>query len=291
VDLNPAWMMKGQHWRIEKELTSRILGATAEAERLRADIEDLRQRVTDATRRIAEPFPQAGELEASRARRDAIEQAIRDAAAPTENGDGDPATSHDLAIPEASVPPDVTRLADSQEIIHFGPATVWPGISAPDAAKPSHSPEPVRTDGEPEPVDGHGLSYQTPDRWQPYLPPPAVTVARPLEEQLPIDGIAPPEPPTGTNAQRRQRSRHPAAVARADWTAEPLFAVPDPEPVPDASHRNRRRAPRRRARRTPAQIAARDSAVQVALFDVPKTGLPPSRRTASSRGRPQQPRK
>jgi N12 class adenine-specific DNA methylase len=289
VNLNPAWTMKGQHWRIEKELTTRILGATAEAERLRADIEDLRQRVADATRRIAEPFPQAAELEAARARRDAIEQAIRDAATPTEDGSNEPATSHDPAAPEASALSELTGLANGQEIIHFSPATVWPEVAA-DVMEPAHAPAPVGEDGDRTLVHGNGLPCQTPDRRQLGLPSPAATVARPREEQLPIDGIAPPESQSGANAPSRRRRHHPAVLARAEWTAEPLFTVPAPAPLPDASQRNPRRLPRRRARRTPAQIAARDFAVQAALFDVPETGLPP-RRTTPSRGRSRQSRR
>ena len=80
VEFNPAWTAKGQHWRIEKEITDHIDGAAAQAERLRGEIGDLEQRVADAARRIAEPFPRAAELEAARSRRDAIEHQIRDAA-------------------------------------------------------------------------------------------------------------------------------------------------------------------------------------------------------------------
>jgi hypothetical protein len=116
-------------------------------------------------------------------------------------------------------------------------------------------------------------------------------VARPLGEQLPIDGIAPPGLSSGANPRDGVRGRHPAVLARADWTAEPLFPIPATEPVPDGGQRSPRRPPRRRARRTPAQVAARDFAVQAALFDVPETGLPPPRRTAPSSGRPRQPRR
>jgi N12 class adenine-specific DNA methylase len=85
VQLNAAWTAKGQHWRIEKEITTAITGAGATADALRGEVRDLRQRAADATRRISEPFPQAAELEAARARRDAIEQDIRDAAAPQDD--------------------------------------------------------------------------------------------------------------------------------------------------------------------------------------------------------------
>ena len=90
VELNPAWTGKGQHWRIEKEITTAIDGAAGTARRMRGEIDDLRQRIADATRRIGEPFPHAAELEAARTRRDAIEQEIRDAAAPKEpDADGE----------------------------------------------------------------------------------------------------------------------------------------------------------------------------------------------------------
>ena len=58
---------------------------------------DLRQRAADAIRRIGEPFPQAAELEAARARRDSIEQAIRAAAAPEGDSDAQPSSTDDLA--------------------------------------------------------------------------------------------------------------------------------------------------------------------------------------------------
>jgi N12 class adenine-specific DNA methylase len=290
ADLNPAWTMKGQHWRIEKELTTQILGATAEAEQLRSDIEDLRHRVADATRRVAEPFPRAAELEAARARRDAIEQAIRDAATPVGDSNGEPPTSHDPAATESSALSEVTRWADGQEIIHFSLATVWPPISIVGATEPAHSPMRAPEDGEPLPVGGDDLPRQTNDRRQAVLPP-AATVTRPLEEQLPIDGIRQSGPPSGASVPSRPRYRRPAALAQADWTAEPLFPIPAQEPKPDGGQRNPRRLPRRRARRTPAQIAAGDLAVQAALFDVPETGLPSPRRTAPGRDHRRQPRR
>jgi hypothetical protein len=97
VELSAAWTTKGQHWRIEKELRSHADTAAADATRLRDEIEDLRRRAADATRRIGEPFPQAAELGTARVRRDAIEQAIRAAAAPGERGDAEPGSADGLA--------------------------------------------------------------------------------------------------------------------------------------------------------------------------------------------------
>jgi len=89
VELNPAWIAKGQHWRIEKEIKSAVGDAGRRFARLRAEAEDLSKRIADAGKRVGEPFPHAAELEAARARRDAIEQSIRDTAAPQDN-DGEP---------------------------------------------------------------------------------------------------------------------------------------------------------------------------------------------------------
>jgi N12 class adenine-specific DNA methylase len=287
VNLNPAWTTKGQHWRIEKEITARVLGAAAEAERLRADIEDLRQRVTDATRRMAEPFPHAAELEAARARRDAIEQAIRDAAAPAQDG-ADPAPGLDPAAAEASALADVSRWADDQEIIHFGHATVWPPLSVTGSAAPDQAFAPVDESGDLAPVAGDGPSVQTPHPREPGPSTATVGVAGSTAEQLPLIEIPTAQPAAKASAQGRRRSRHPAALARADWTAEPLFPVSVLEPVSDGNSRHPRRIARSRVRRRPAEIAAQDLAVQGALFDVPETGLLPGHRAPPHRGRPQQ---
>src|SRR5260370_22910439 len=91
AELNPAWTGKGQHWRIEQEITALTGSAAGTAHRLRGEIEDLRQRIADANRRIGEPFPHAAELEASRVRRDAIDPAIRDPARPQDPADAEAA--------------------------------------------------------------------------------------------------------------------------------------------------------------------------------------------------------
>ncbi len=130
VELNAAWTVKGQHWRIEKEITSSADGAAAEAGRLRGEIEDLQQRIADATRRIGEPFPQAAELEAARARRDAIEQDIRDAAAPQDDADAAPGHDEDLADAAPSDAVAIAEMPDAQEVT-FAPAMITPGVPAP----------------------------------------------------------------------------------------------------------------------------------------------------------------
>ena len=290
VDLNPAWTMKGQHWRIEKELTTRILSAATEAGHLRTDIEDLRQRVADATKRIAEPFPQAAELEAARSRRDAIEQAIRDAAAPAEDNADSPAADLDPAAGTGLS--DVARWADEREIIHFGPGTVWPETPSWTAAiESATAPTPAHVAGEPAPADPPVSSYRTPAGHESAPHPRAGAVAGLQQEQLPLDGLVSAEPDPGLGAgSRRPASRHPVALARADWIAEPLFPVPAPEQVLDGTLRKARRAPRRRTRRSPAQIAARDYAAQPALFDISETLPSPAHRAAPGRGRSQQPR-
>jgi hypothetical protein len=126
VELSQAWTSKGQHWRIEKEITARIDGAAATARRLRDDIQDLQRRAADATRRSGEPFPQAAELEAARARRDAIEQDIRDAAAPPQDDNAAaPPGDDDLAAAGTGDLLAMTGLEDVQEIT-FIPAMILP---------------------------------------------------------------------------------------------------------------------------------------------------------------------
>jgi hypothetical protein len=130
VELNAAWTVKGQHWRIEKEITSCAGGAAAAAGRLRSDVEDLQQRVADTTRRIGEPFPQAAELEAARARRDAIEQDIRAAAAPQDDADAAPGHDEDLADAALSDAIAIAGMQDAQEVT-FTPAVITPGVAVP----------------------------------------------------------------------------------------------------------------------------------------------------------------
>jgi hypothetical protein len=113
-------------------------------------------------------------------------------------------------------------------------------------------------------------------------------VAGRQQEQLPLDGLGSAESALGLDTgSRRPASRHPVALARADWIAEPLFAAPVPERVPDGALRKARRAPRRRARLSPAQVAARDRAAQPALFEMSEARPAPAHRAAPSRGRPQ----
>src|SRR5260370_16570728 len=57
AELNPAWTGKGQHWRIEQEITALTGSAAGTAHRLRGEIEDLRQRIPDANPPLPEPFP------------------------------------------------------------------------------------------------------------------------------------------------------------------------------------------------------------------------------------------
>ena len=130
VELSAAWTTKGQHWRIEKEIRSCVDRAAAAAEQLRGEIQDLQQRAAGATRRIGEPFPRAAELETARARRDSIEQDIRDAAAPPDdNPAAAPPGCDDPSAATAHEPRAMARMDDAQEI------TCTPAmISPPNAA-------------------------------------------------------------------------------------------------------------------------------------------------------------
>jgi N12 class adenine-specific DNA methylase len=292
VDLSPAWTMKGQHWRIEKELTTRILGTAAEADRLRADIDDLRQRVADASKRIAEPFPQAAELEAARSRRDAIDQAIHDAAAPAEDGATDPVNDEDLPATVGSALSDVANWTDEREIVYFSPATVWPKTPAWAVAdEPCPPPASAHADGEPPWADTYRPSVQTPAGPRPVPPRPAGAVAGQMQEQLPIASLAAASQVPGPLVPSRPPRRHPAALTRAEWIAEPLFSLAAPDATQVGGGPRKPRPARRRARRTSAQVAARDLALQPALFEIPETGFPSPRRAPPSRSRPHQPRK
>jgi hypothetical protein len=135
AELNPAWTAKGQHWRIEREIRAAIDGATDTAQRARDDIADLRHRISEANRRISEPFPHAAELETARNRRDDIEQQIRDAATPPEetgDADGTPgkaeaAARADLGLAsEAAWPEPAVAGDDDREEYTIIPVTTWP---------------------------------------------------------------------------------------------------------------------------------------------------------------------
>ena len=125
VELNPAWTMKGQHWRVEKQIRSDIDDTAATAGQLRGEIEDLRKRISDASRRLGEPCPQAAELEAARLRRDGIEQAIRDAAAPQDD-QAAVAANQELAVIDVD---------DSYQVT-FTPAKVSPPAGEQVAVRP-----------------------------------------------------------------------------------------------------------------------------------------------------------
>jgi len=274
VGLNAAWTAKGQHWRIEKEITTAIAGAAATAEVLRGEIGDLRQRAADANRRISEPFPQAAELEAARARRDAIEQDIRDAAAPKDDSTGSP-DGHD-GLADAAVH-DALAIAGMHDAamagtvaadeITFVPAMISPRTAAltgdgwradqPSAwAAAQDDPVPA-PGGEPAgtPAQGGGGEPGQPavgqDGSSGCLPARAVVTAA---EITPGDQTAPPRPVT-----------RPGFLARRDLTAEPLFSLPAAAQRPAAGAARGQRAAQPRAAR---RAAAQDNSAQPALFDL-----------------------
>jgi hypothetical protein len=288
VELSAAWTTKGQHWRIGKELRSHAGTAAADAARLRDEIEDLRQRAADATRRIGEPFPQAAELETARVRRDAIEQAIRAAAAPEERGDAEPGNADG---PADAV---VTGMHDGPEVALI-PAMVAPSmdggvrewavdseLAADDVAgsrsRDIWTSDPVQSG--PEVTEPPG-ELAVPDR--------LLQVAAAPAAKLPA-----PDPDFTWTAPAANSVR-PASAAALDSVTEPLFASPadgpDELPIshpPWARRPRRSRNPRRRA----VQIAAADSVAQLTLFDVPPPpARPTGRRAASAQARPPAPRK
>ena len=269
IELNPAWTVKGQYWRIEKELTASADGAAAAAQRLRREIEDLRQRVTDATRRTGEPFPQAADLEAARARRDAIQQDIRDAAAAPEDGTGGelPGAAMDDALAMAGM--------DSTQEVTFTPARISPQITVPaenaghagsldSPAGPASAVSPPAVTSEPRPAPAHAGEEHPP------------------EASVPRVAMQPSLPSAG----------HPALVASLDAPVEPLFALPLTAPEQPAGQipRARRPARPRGPRRKQAQAAARDN-VQGALFDLPPPTPEPARPVAPARNQTRAPRR
>jgi len=293
VEFNPAWAAKGQHWRIERELTARIDGAATEAARLRADITDLRQRVADATTRINEPFPQAAELEAARARRDGIEQQIRDAAAPPSDGTDTP--SGDTDDEAAGITVDdlaLSGLDGDHEVTIFSRETAFvftPGLQP--------TPETVfdlATDSpEPAPVAMPGSEASL-------MPAPAATRDESVEPEAASAvalgaGIVPPEvgaliADSGTVTVGADKVRPGVVVDEP----EPLFELPEPAPRP-SSPAGPSRAPgptgRSPARRTAPQLAANDGPAQPALFDLPSLPRAAPGRKPGRRGRASTPRK
>ena len=269
IELNPAWTVKGQYWRIEKELTASADGAAAAAQRLRREIEDLRQRVTDATRRTGEPFPQAADLEAARARRDAIQQDIRDAAAAPEDGTGGelPGAAMDDALAMAGM--------DSTQEVTFTPARISPQITVPAENA------------------GHAGSLDSPAGPASAVSPPAVT-SEPRPAPAHADEEHPPEAsvPRAAMQPSLPSAGHPALVASLDAPVEPLFALPLTAPEQPAGQipRARRPARPRGPRRKQAQAAARDN-VQGALFDLPPPTPEPARPVAPARNQTRAPRR
>lgn len=259
VELNAVWTTKGQHWRIEKEIRSGAEGAAADAERLRSEIEDLRLRAADASRRIGEPFPQADELEAARARRDAIEQDIRDAAAPQDDSTtAPPGQDEGLATAAIRDAPVMAGMDGAQEIT-FIPATISPAMGTLlEATADEPEQRNSRPDGTPE---------------------------QPRRDDLvaPAEIAAEDEITPGNQATSRPSAKHPVLLARLGWEAEPLFPLPSSTGQdPAAGHASRARTARSRAaRRKAAQIAAHDSTAQPVLFDLPSPSASEPRRPAA----------
>lgn len=257
VELNAAWTAKGQHWRIEKEVRSAVEGSAGAAARLRGETEDLRRRVAEASRRIDESFPHAAELESARARRDAIEQAIRDAATPAD-GDG---PADDSALDDAAT----AGMPDVQEIT-FTPAMITAPVAG--ASLPG---EP----GEHSTETRGGVEHPPDLELVPRLEPAAELVPR-LEPATHDD-----------RAAARPVLPRPVALARLDYEPEPLFSLPAAPQGAGDLRTSRSRAPRRRSARRPAQVAA----VQTALFDLPPPDPQTGRSVASGRRRPRTARK
>ena len=281
VELNASWTVKGQHWRIEKEITSCAEGAAAEAGRLRGQLEDLRQRVADATRRIGEPFPQAAELEAARSRRDIVEQDIRAAAAPQD--DADAAPGHDELADAALT--DVAAMAGMQDAHEV---TFVPAVITPDAARLAGSAREITATSGLVPPEIFGLpgddSAGPGERGQ----------ASPAQAPSPAQRPVPDVPPAAVSMPETQPPEpmpvtHRARAARLDGEAEPLFHIPAAAPGDSLASRAsaaRRAARSRNGRRSAARIAAHDGSAQLTLFEVPpEPSAAPARRATAAQNR------
>jgi hypothetical protein len=323
VELNAAWTVKGQPWRIEKEITSTASQTAAAAQRLRDEADDLRQRTADATRRIGEPFPQAAELEAARARRDAIEQAIREAAAPQDDlvlsQDSDPdligAPTLDAVaaagLPDAEEPgvasvlPAAAVLSEQLQPIAIVPdrANQQTAAEADDVGVANALQLPTmravggaeRSAGEVAADPGRSGrrarsgDHETGHTAAALLREPGRVAGRGPQVQLPLPEAGRPAEAIPEKLAPAWQLAHPALTARLDYQAEPLFAVPmAAQEQPRIRHAPRaRRATRRPSgRRQTAQTLARDGAAQLALFDLPSSPAPaPARRKAPSHDR------
>jgi N12 class adenine-specific DNA methylase len=80
VPLNLAWTAKGQHWRIRDAIATTIANAAQTAAATRANIETLHQRIRENEAAIGQPFAEQGALDEVRARRIALNAAIREQA-------------------------------------------------------------------------------------------------------------------------------------------------------------------------------------------------------------------
>ncbi len=246
ADLNPAWTAKGQQWRIEKTIKDVIEEAQHHAARMRDDIADLRQRIADANKRIGEPFPHAAELETARARRDAIDQAIRDAATPSR--ETQPAAEADESTAAAEVYQiETVDPGDDGERITITTAQLWTEPAAPRSERPK-----VAASATPEPES-----------------------PCPAGHTRGLDQIAPDQRPAGELEAPVRATKHPVSLAQLDGAAEPLFDLPAP-----AATRLPAR-PVRRRHNSPA--AGREPASQPALFDLPSEATGPARASPSSR--------
>ena len=237
VELNAAWTAKGQYWRIEKEITAFIAGAATAAERLRIEIEDLRRRISDATRRTGEPFPQAADLEAARGRRDAIQQEIREAAAPPEEGGADPDPGRDDLLDEAADDAlAMTGMCEAQEVT-FTPAMISPQIAA-HANDTGHPGIPDPPADVPGPAPASAVTHEA-GPVEPLFALPVTAHQQAAESQ-----VRPARRAARPGGMRRKQVQ---AAAR-DNVQGTLFDLPPP--VPDvgrtaASPRSRTRAPRK----------------------------------------------
>jgi len=275
VELSAAWTTKGQHWRIEKEIRSCVDRAAAAAEQLRREIGDLQQRAADATRRIGEPFPRAAELEAARARRDVIEQDIRDAAAPPDdNSTAAPPGCDDLSAAAAHDARAMAGMHDAQEIT-CTPAMISPPMAAlTEDAEHADAPAfrvAAAQDAPASQPAGDQLAATAPGE-----PARAGRDGSPEEPAVPAV-VTPAEITAGKPAPPRLAVTHPALLARLDGTAEPLFPLPPAAPEHPAGGQAAqagRPARRRPARRPAEQTTAADSAAQPALFDLPPPPAP-----------------
>ncbi|KWX03232.1 hypothetical protein LI90_4283 [Carbonactinospora thermoautotrophica] len=175
VPINQSWLNKGQHWRILDALTRTINDAPQTAAELRQEADALRERIEQANKLIAKPFPKSAELEAARQRRDELDAQLRQAATEEEaerhraavgaasaSSTGNElvgAAIHDAAV-MAGFDPGTARMAGAEEV----PQELREMVEAALRSDPGGGGDPAEQGTESAPPTGDPAADPYPDR-------------------------------------------------------------------------------------------------------------------------------